>query len=479
MKRYIVDFKFKNERYNTLAKVLKELVAGTPFEGKIYLAGAAIKNQLLGVDKETDPIEIVVATPNGGIAFSTWATFKTACQSGQTNPAVSVRGKYSRFILSNDPDIGDMTLLARQSQKYFCHNEKRAPLYINGTIEEDAQAIGFTMDSLYFNVSEGTLNDFTSCAFDDIENKIIRATNQKTTFNDDPSNILLAAEYAANYEFGIERNTWFNMIEAAPKITELSASLVRERINGILLSKKPSVAFNKLFLCDGLFSSLPYLYNMRDYIVRPNSSITVYDHTLKVVDDVPADLYTRMGALLHDVGKLKSAENGYMYHQMIGIELTKTMLSAMGYPDDFTEDVCKIVEYHDDLRKFAGSQVPGTKYTRRFMGKCGKMLDNVLDVIDANNKAQEFGKKPHQIVSFRKAIEKLIAKDKAVAIANQKKSMANLPIDGKDIMKTFGLKQSPLVGRLLEEVKLQFDKNNNMTKDDCYTVCEKVLHKIY
>ena len=163
---------------------------------------------------------------------------------------------------------------------------------------------------------------------------------------------------------------------------------------------------------------------------------------------------------------------------MVGVDRAKTMLETMGYTDDIVESVCKIVEYHDDLRKFTGNQVPGYRYVKRFMEKCGDDIENVLDVIDANNKAQEFGKKPRQVMDFRKAMVK--AKEKMAATKERMEAMkSKLPINGEDIMKEFKMKPSQLVGHLLDAVKEEFKKDPTMTKDDCLSVCESTLRKIY
>ena len=42
-----------------------------------------------------------------------------------------------------------------------------------------------------------------------------------------------------------------------------------------------------------------------------------------------------------------------------------------------------------------------------------------------------------------------------------------LPIDGKDIIKTFKLKPSPLIGQCLEWVKDLYFENPNVTKEQC------------
>ena len=41
-----------------------------------------------------------------------------------------------------------------------------------------------------------------------------------------------------------------------------------------------------------------------------------------------------------------------------------------------------------------------------------------------------------------------------------------LPINGKDIMETYGLKSSPTIGKALVHVKDEYIKNPSMTKED-------------
>jgi len=480
MKKVLVDFKFKNSRYALLANKIKEAIKGTAFEGKIYLKGDAIRDQLIGIERDDYelPFVIVVATPNGGISFASWIVYKNSCMVGGQNPSINIQKGTAKFKLNSDPDIGDITLAARQSKKYNCVNETRTALSIHGTIEDDAEKSGFTVDALYYNVTTGELNDFTGYAFDDIEKGIIRATDINCVFSEDPTNILSAIRCSSELGFGIEKETWFKMIAGKAKLLGLNASTVRDQINKILLSPKPSIGIRKLLYSGCLPLTLPYIYVLNTIYMGPRTSVTVFDHTMKVLDATPATLVTRLGALLHDVGKGTTVNNGYMYHQMVGIERAKTMLETMGYSDDIVKSVSKIVEYHDDLRKFTGNQIPGYRYIKRFIEKCGDDIENVLDVIDANNKAQEFGKKPRQVMEFRKAMVK--AKEKMAATKERMDAMkSKLPIDGNDIMKEFKMKPSQLVGHLLDAVKEEFKKDPTMTKDDCLSVCESTLRKIY
>ena len=52
------------------------------------------------------------------------------------------------------------------------------------------------------------------------------------------------------------------------------------------------------------------------------------------------------------------------------------------------------------------------------------------------------------------------------------------PVNGKDLQERFHIKPSPLVGKMLDEIKNQCIKNPNITKEECFAVAETVMNSL-
>ena len=75
-----------------------------------------------------------------------------------------------------------------------------------------------------------------------------------------------------------------------------------ENIKSILMDKKPSIRLDEAR--EMLFSVIPEFRNSYGFNQRTDWHIyDVYNHTLKVVDNVSNNLPLRLAALFHDMGK--------------------------------------------------------------------------------------------------------------------------------------------------------------------------------
>ncbi len=77
----------------------------------------------------------------------------------------------------------------------------------------------------------------------------------------------------------------------------------------------------------------------------------VYEHTLIVVDRVLPNIVSRLGALLHDIGKpkTKGIENGkvhFRHHEVVGARMTKQILKRLKFSKKEIQDICLLVENH-------------------------------------------------------------------------------------------------------------------------------------
>ncbi|KAI3436203.1 hypothetical protein D9Q98_002257 [Chlorella vulgaris] len=101
-------------------------------------------------------------------------------------------------------------LVNLRSEEYADHS--RIPTMMFGTPEQDAQRRDFTINSLFYNINSGVVEDFTKQGLADLRDGIIRTPLQpKETFMDDPLRVLRAVRFASRFGFELEEG----LLEAA------------------------------------------------------------------------------------------------------------------------------------------------------------------------------------------------------------------------------------------------------------------------
>lgn len=122
----------------------------------------------------------------------------------------------------------------------------------------------------------------------------------------------------------------------------------RERLNEILLSnidirsKKNEI----LEIIPELIVSVKYAQN------HPAHVLDVFDHILETTNKVNPDLILKLSALLHDIGKpykvvVVDNVDRFWGHEETGAEISRLVLTRLGYNQEFINNVFTMIKYHD------------------------------------------------------------------------------------------------------------------------------------
>jgi tRNA nucleotidyltransferase (CCA-adding enzyme) len=226
----------------------------------------------------------------------------------------------------------------------------------SNNIEDDLLRRDFTCNSLACNIQTGNiLNLFNG--IHDIENKIIRAVgNPENRFNEDALRLMRAIRFASCYNFTIESETLQAIKNNAHKVKQIAIERIREELNKILMSRKPSIGIELLRETGLLKQILP---DIEDLINVPQISKwhyreNVYLHTLDVLDNSYRILIVRLAALLHDLGKKEALtydEKGFTHfysHNVQSFKISKKILLEFKYDNKTIEKICKIIYLHQE-----------------------------------------------------------------------------------------------------------------------------------
>lgn len=209
-----------------------------------YLVGGSVRDLLLGkVPKDFDVA--TDATPN-----QIKALFRNAQIIGRRFKLVHII--FYREIIEVATFRGSEG--AEEHQKT---NERGMLIRDNmyGTLDQDAWRRDFTVNCLYYNISDSSIIDFTK-GVEDIHARLIRIIGDaKTRYQEDPVRMLRALRFSAKLNFQLAEDTAKPIKELSSLITHVSNSRLFEEVTKLYHCGQAQ-AIQGLLLEHGLFHQL-------------------------------------------------------------------------------------------------------------------------------------------------------------------------------------------------------------------------------
>jgi tRNA nucleotidyltransferase (CCA-adding enzyme) len=339
-------------------------------------------------------------------------------------------------------------------------------------VEDDLLRRDFTINAMAEDLSTGQLVDPLN-GRKDIKRRLIRITNPNS-FQDDPLRMLRGIQFAARFEFELEKETLLSLKENANLISTISPERIQEELNKLLLKAKyPSAGFRLMQQVGLLEMILPELAACVE-VTQPGGyhAYDVFEHSLLTVDHAPRELVIRLAALFHDVSKptckVPTQEGATFYgHEKRGARLARNVLQRLRYSNQIIDQVMLLVDKHMFT---TGVTDKGMRRLIRKMGE--ELIFSLLDLRRADVAAQGKG-------GITRDVDEL---EERIRLELEKKppfGLKDLAVDGNDIMKTFEIPPSPLVGQVLNYLlELVLDDPELNQKERMLKEAEFFLKKI-
>lgn len=310
-----------------------------------YVVGGYVRDKLLG--KEVNDIDIVVV--GSGIEFAEAV-------------AVSLKKRkivtYEKFGTAMMPtEEGKIEFVGSRKESY--NRESRNPLVEVGTLEEDLSRRDFTINALAISINAqnwGELIDPFNGQVD-LRDKIIRTPlDPMMTFDDDPLRIMRAIRFSAQLGFSIDEKTLAGIPAMKDRLAIISQERITEEFMKIVASPKPSIGLRLMFETGVMHIVFPEVAELSGVDQRQDHHHKdVFLHTCQVLDNISAiteNVYLRLAALLHDIGKPKTKKFiegiGWTFHghEEIGARMVKHIFRRLKLPFEHVPYVEKIVRLH-------------------------------------------------------------------------------------------------------------------------------------
>ena len=482
---------------------LIEAVRALTSQTSIYLVGGAVRDGLLG--KPITDFDFVVSKNALQIARQVANALSAAYY------PLDVRRQYGRVIWS--PPNGERLKLD-------------FALQVGNSIEEDLQQRDFTANAIAVDLENPQQLIDPLRGTKDIFAKTLRACTEEA-FRKDPLRVIRGIRFALTLNFRIEPSTWRAMVASSPGLVIVSAERKAEELFRLLASHSVASSIRLLDRVGALPYTFPELLSLKGVDQSSPHRQDVYQHTLEVLNRLEeilsalslafdeerqanlilglaslrlgryrsrlseylAERFTLernkwtllfLAALYHDCGKASTAnkdEKGqwrFFGHEQISAELFAERGRELAIANDEIEWVKKVIYHHMRPILLTNSEgLPSRRAVYRFfrqtgeagIGICYLSLADLWGIYGVTLPVSLWSK--HLDVT-RELLQAWWEEKEA--------KISPLPLlDGNEVMQKFGLKPSPLVGKVLEGIREAQAAGEVHSKADALRLAEQII----
>lgn len=479
-------------------KIIEEVINKYAPNTTARAVGGWVRDKLLGVP--SDDIDIMIDNMSGE-EFAKLVTKHMGLEDPHVirqNPDASkhIETAKAYIPLSNGQTQEIDFAMARQE---IYDNNSRIPEIKPATPQEDALRRDLTINSLFYNINQRKIEDFTGDGIKDLITNTIRTPlDPYKTFSDDPLRMFRTIRFAAKYEGQIDPETYAALQD--PTLREkIAQKISKERIGTefkkMLKNPNPDYAIELLKnsglwqdIIDQALKGTKYEGEMDKLDMEQNNpwhKLSLWEHTFQTVKNLlnntpdMADeqrIIMIMAALTHDLGKLyKSVQaesathpgrTSYHGHEKESEEITTHILKYLRL-EPLIDQVAGLARYHIRPHRMSEGDA-SSKTLRKFIRQMGELSLNWVDVLnlsiaDALSKDVEIDS---QVIQQYQDLEsKLVSALQTMKPIEENKGIVPI-LNGNEIMQILEIKPGPWMKDIIEFVKEIMDENPEISKED-------------
>ena len=303
----------------------------------------------------------------------------------------------------------------------------------------------FTLNAMAADADGRVTDLFGGC--NDLKNGIIRCVGEpEERFAEDALRILRGLRFASRFGFSVAPETAAAMHAECGRLLLVSQERLHKELSGLLLGKDAVRVLDDFF--DVVCVILPELAPLHGFAqYNPHHCCDVWQHTLRVLGNVPAQETLRLAALLHDAAKPetfcfdKNLVGHFPGHDIAGAAIAERVLKRLRCDGQTVREVTELIRQH--MRPL---QPVTERSMRRLLAALGPEQTRRLLLL---RQADRMGKGTEdeaalraQVAQAEEILDELLAKDACF-------SLRQLAVSGKDLI-ALGIAPGKRLGRILD-----------------------------
>ncbi len=336
-----------------------------------------------------------------------------------------------------------------RSEKGYTDHRHPDKIQWGKTIEEDLSRRDFTINAIAFD-GKNFIDPFEGRK--DIEKKIIRCVGDPDArLKEDALRMMRAVRIASELGFFITDDTVSAIKKNVGLLSTISAERIRDELLKLLASGYPADGILLLRNSGILEKILPEVDAAFGVPQKSPKRHHIYDvgtHSVMAVKFCPSnDPIVRLATLLHDVGKPKTFQKDdktqiitFYNHEVAGANIAYNIARRLRMSKKQTERLGTLVRWH----QFTVDERQTDSAIRRFIRRVGKEnLDDILALRIGDRLGGGALETSWRLELFKKRLEE---------VQKQPFAVADLAVDGNDVMAEFACKPGPVVGKILQQL---------------------------
>lgn len=333
------------------------------------------------------------------------------------------------------------------------------------TAEEDAKRRDFTVNALFYDQKAKAVIDYVN-GIADLSHRRIRFIGQsEDRIREDALRLLRAVRFSTTLGLALARETQRAIVKNARLIQKISAERIKQELDLIMLSDRPSVGLGLLDIVGLLEFILPEIKNLQGVRQPRNQHAEgdVYAHTLLAIEqfDESYDLATRYAVLFHDIGKpqtamVRSGKITFYDHTKVGSELAGKICKRLKFSTADTQKIAWLVANHLVPNDFADMRL-GTRRKWGLNSNFPALLK--LYLADVRASLHPSGKADRNPRGYREGL-------KILKEIKSQPALRKPLISGRDVMRILRIPEGPEVGKVLREIEEKKLSGELITKAD-------------
>lgn len=269
------------------------------------------------------------------------------------------------------------------------HNDVKLNAY-GVSIEQDALRRDLTINSIMYNIKHETFVDHLGGIKHLHEKKLVPCS---TAFADDSERAFRAFRFASQLDFEFSPELREVCKKCAEKFDFLPSERVFDETMKAMKGIKPSRFFREMVATNIGHQFFSELFESMTIPSGPESEHhprgeTVFDHSMKVLDtisELTLDPKTRLAAVYHDVGKLRTPREEWPLHHdhdHLGEEMISEIALRL-HMDSETKKVCRLVARHH-MKAGIHKNLKASTWLKTAQ-ECGVHIKALIDVCKADS----------------------------------------------------------------------------------------------